>query len=136
MSLFHLAINVTSLNEARAFYGDLLGAEEGRSSDTWVDYDFFGHQLTVHLGEPFKAQNTGRVDGKKVPIPHFGVVLEMPAWRKMAEHLTNAGVDFILAPSRRFEDQPGDQNTMFFLDPCGNPIEIKGVASMGEVFAS
>ncbi len=136
MSLFHLAINVTDLDESRAFYGGILGATEGRSTDTWVDYNFFGHQLTLHLGEPFKTKNTGQVAGKLVPMPHLGIILEMPEWQKMADHLTSKGIDFVLPPSRRFEGKPGDQHTMFFYDPCGNPIEIKGVEDMNTVFAA
>lgn len=136
MSLFHLAINVTSLEEARAFYGGLLGCQEGRNMGTWIDFNFFGHQLSLHLGEPFATQNTGQVAGALVPMPHLGVVLDMPDWRALADKLTKAGVDFVLPPSRRFEGQPGEQSTMFFRDPSGNPIEIKGVADMNEVFAT
>ncbi len=134
MPLFHLAISVTNLDESRAFYGGLLGCVEGRSTDSWVDYNFFGHQLTLHLGTPFKAEKTGLVDGVKVPIPHFGAILDMPVWRKLADHLTKVGVDFVLPPCNRFEGKPGEQCTMFFHDPSGNPIEIKGVTAMNEVF--
>jgi len=136
MSLFHLAINVTDLDEARAFYGGLLGCAEGRVMDTWVDFNFFGHQLSLHLGEPFKTARTGKVAGALVPMPHLGVVLPMDEWQAMADKLTKAGVEFVLPPSRRFEGQPGEQSTMFFYDPCGNPIEIKGVENMDEVFAA
>ncbi len=136
MPLFHLAINVTDLNEARAFYGGVLGCTEGRCSETWVDYDFFGHQLTLHLGEPLPARNTGKVDGKNVPIPHFGVVMNMDDWQVMADRLTQAGVEFALAPCRRFEGKAGDQRTLFIYDPFSNPIEIKGVTDLDDVFAS
>ncbi len=133
---FHLAINVTDLAAARRFYGAVLGCREGRSTDTWVDFDFFGHQLSLHLGEPFASAPTGKVAGKNVPMPHFGVVLGHADWRKLADRLQDAGIDWILAPSVRFEGEPGEQWTMFFRDPSGNPIEIKGVRDMAGVFAS
>jgi uncharacterized protein len=136
MSIFHLAINVTDLSKARAFYGGLLGCTEGRSTDTWVDFDFFGHQLSLHLGEPFKVESTGEVGGIKVAMPHFGVVLGMDEWRALADHLGKQGIAFILPPSIRFEGEPGEQSTMFFLDPSGNPIEIKGVTRQSAVFAT
>jgi len=135
-SLFHLAIHVRSLDEARQFYGNLLGCEEGRSTDTWVDFDFFGHQLSLHLGEPFPVANTGRVGEHMVPMPHFGVVLALPAWQALADRLGAAGVDFVLAPSIRFRGEPGEQATMFFLDPSGNPIEVKGFADLDAVYAA
>lgn len=132
---FHLACNVTDLDSARAFYGDLLGCAEGRSTDTWVDFDFFGHQLSLHLGEPLATADTGNVGGQKVPMPHFGVVLDMDNWRALAERLTKAGTDFIIEPGLRFAGKSGEQATMFFRDPSGNPIEIKGFADMSRVFA-
>jgi extradiol dioxygenase family protein len=131
---FHLAFNVRDLDEARAFYGGLLGAEEGRSTDTWVDFDFFGHQLSLHLGEPFATQSTGQVGAHKVPMPHFGVVLPIEIWRDLSERVGEAGVEFIIPPSVRFEGEPGEQWTMFFCDPSGNPIEVKGFADMAGVF--
>jgi extradiol dioxygenase family protein len=131
---FHLAFNVRDLDEARAFYGGLLGAEEGRSTDTWVDFDFFGHQLSLHLGEPFATQSTGQVGPHKVPMPHFGVVLPIEIWRDLSERVGEAGVEFIIPPSVRFEGEPGEQWTMFFCDPSGNPIEVKGFADMAGVF--
>ena len=127
-SLFHFSFNVTDLNVARHFYGQLLGCAEGRSADTWVDFDFFGHQISLHLGEPLKTQNTGRVDDKLVPMPHFGLVLTLPEWQAMADRLKAAGTAFVLEPHVRFAGQPGEQSTMFFLDPFGNPWEIKGFA--------
>ncbi|WP_212523942.1 VOC family protein [Actibacterium sp. MT2.3-13A] len=133
---FHLAINVTDLGTARGFYGGVLGCTEGRSTETWVDFDFFGHQLSLHLGQPFATAATGKVGDHKVPMPHFGVVLALPDWRKLARRLEEAGTAFILAPSVRFAGQPGEQWTMFFTDPDGNPIEIKGFADMDRVFAS
>ena len=134
-SLFHFAFHVTDLDEARRFYGGVLGCTEGRSTDTWVDFDFFSHQISLHLGEPFKTTRTGRVGEHLVPMPHFGLVL-LPAWRALAERLTAAGVDFVLPPQVRFEGQPGEQWTMFFCDPFGNPIEVKGFASTEAIFAA
>lgn len=136
MSIFHLAFNVRDLDSTRAFYSGLLGCTEGRSTDTWVDFDFFGHQLSCHLGAPFDSAATGLVGKHKVPMPHFGVVLPMAEWRALADHLTAEGVDFILAPQVRFEGEPGEQSTMFFNDPSGNPIEIKGLASLDTAFAT
>lgn len=133
---FHLAINVRDLDETRAFYGDVIGAKEGRSTDTWVDFSFFGHQLSFHLGPIMKTQNTGHVGDHMVPMPHFGVVLRLADWRVLADRLQGAGVDFIIAPSVRFEGQAGEQWTMFFRDPAGNPIEVKGFANIDAIFAS
>ena len=135
-SLFHLAFNVTDLHQTRQFYGGLLGCQEGRSTDTWVDFDFFGHQLSMHLGEPFKTAATGRVGDKLVPMPHFGLVLALPDWQALAQRLTEAGLKFILAPQARFKGEPGEQWTMFFCDPFGNPIEIKGFASLEALYAT
>lgn len=135
-SLFHFAFNVTDLNEARRFYGAVLGCLEGRSSETWVDFDFFSHQISLHLGEPFKTTRTGRVGDHLVPMPHFGLVLLLPEWRALAERLQQAGVEFVLPPQVRFEGQSGEQWTMFFCDPFGNPIEVKGFASLAQVYAS
>lgn len=133
---FHFAFNVTDLGQARVFYGGVLGCAEGRSSDTWVDFDFFGHQLSLHLGAPFATAATGCVGEHLVPMPHFGVVLALEDWRALAGRLEAAGVAFILPPSVRFEGEPGEQWTMFFTDPSGNPIEVKGYADMAGVFAS
>jgi extradiol dioxygenase family protein len=133
-SLFHFSFNVTDLIVARHFYGELLGCAEGRSADTWVDFDFFGHQISLHLGEPLKTQNTGRVDDKLVPMPHFGLVLTLPEWQAMADRLQAAGTAFVLAPHVRFAGQPGEQSTMFFLDPFGNPLEIKGFADLNKIY--
>ena len=135
-SLFHFAFHVTDLDEARRFYGGVLGCTEGRSTDTWVDFDFFGHQISLHLGEPFKTTRTGRVGEHLVPMPHFGLVLLLSEWRALADRLTAAGVDFVLPPQVRFESQPGEQWTMFFCDPFGNPIEVKGFASTEAIFAA
>ncbi|SFN59140.1 hypothetical protein SAMN04487859_105175 [Roseovarius lutimaris] len=133
---FHLAINVTDLNAARGFYGGLLGAVEGRSTESWVDFDFFGHQLSLHLGAPFATQATGKVGDHMVQMPHFGVVLPLETWREVAERLAQAGTEFVIPPTVRFEGEPGEQWTMFFCDPSGNPVELKGFADMGAVFAS
>ncbi len=135
-SLFHLAFHVTDLDAARRFYGELLGCREGRSTDTWVDFDFFGHQISLHLGTPFASERTGHVGGHLVPMPHFGVILALPDWQALAARLRAAHVDFVMEPQVRFEGQPGEQWTMFFLDPSGNPIEIKGFRSLDEVYAA
>ena len=134
-SLFHLAYHVTDLDEARAFYGTVLGCEEGRSAATWVDFDFFGHQISLHLGTPFETTNTGKVGDHMVPMPHLGVVLPLDAWRVLSARLEQAKTDFIIVPSVRFEGEAGEQWTMFFRDPSGNPIEVKGFANFDTVFA-
>lgn len=136
MSIFHLAYHVTDLDAARAFYGGLLGCAEGRSTDTWVDFDFFGHQISLHLGKPFETTNTGKVGDHMVPMPHMGVILPMEDWQMLADRLTEEGLDFELAPFVRFAGEPGEQGTMFFRDPSGNPIEVKGFAEASGVFAS
>ena len=135
-SLFHFAFHVTDLDEARRFYGGVLGCTEGRSTDTWVDFDFFSHQISLHLGEPFKTTRTGRVGEHLVPMPHFGLVMRLPEGQALAARLQAAGVDFVLPPQCRFEGQPGEQWTMFFCDPFGNPIEVKGFATLDAMFAS
>ena len=135
-SVFHLAYNVRNLADARAFYGELLGCPEGRSTETWVDFNFFGHQLSLHIGEPFSVERTGLVGDTKVPMPHLGVVLPLENWQPLAEKLKTEGVDFLIPPSVRFEGEPGEQWTMFFHDPSGNPIEIKGFANFDGLFAS
>ncbi len=133
-SLFHFAFNITDLDTARRFYGGVLGCKEGRSTDTWVDYDFFGHQISMHLGEPFPTANTGHVGDTLVPMPHFGLVLNLPDWNALAERLRAAGTQFVVAPHLRFEGLPGEQWTMFFRDPFGNPIEVKGFASLETIY--
>ncbi|MBV5295034.1 MAG: VOC family protein [Curvibacter lanceolatus] len=135
-SLFHLAYNVTDLDTARRFYGDVLGCREGRSTATWVDFDFFGHQISLHLGTPFATAPTGHVGDKLVPMPHLGVILETPDWQALAARLQAAGTAFVLPPQLRFEGQPGQQWTMFFCDPFGNPIEVKGFDSLDSVYES
>lgn len=133
-SLFHLAFHVRDLNEARRFYGGLLGCREGRSTATWVDFDFYGHQLSLHLGEPFATTRTGHVGDHLVPMPHLGLILELPDWQALADRLKAAGLTFVIAPQLRFAGQPGEQWTMFFCDPFGNPIEIKGFRDLGTVY--
>ena len=135
-SLFHLAFNVSDLDQTRQFYGGILGCQEGRSTDTWVDFDFFGHQLSMHLGEPFKTAATGHVGDKLVPMPHFGLVLALPDWQALAQRLSDIGLEFILPPQARFKGEPGEQWTMFFCDPFGNPIEIKGFASLDALYTT
>lgn len=132
---FHLAIHVTDLDAARDFYVDLLGAREGRRAETWLDVDFFGHQLSLHLGDPFATAETGRVGDHMVPMPHFGVVLGLADWRALAARLEAAGTEFVLPPSVRFEGEPGEQWTMFLRDPSGNPIEVKGFPDAAGLFA-
>ena len=133
-SLFHLAYNVNNLEETRAFYKDLLGCKEGRSTDTWVDFNFFGHQISLHLGEPFKVRNTGKVGDHMVAMPHLGVILEMDDWKELSERLKDANIEFIIEPTLRFAGEVGEQSTMFFTDPSGNPIEIKGFVDLESVF--
>jgi extradiol dioxygenase family protein len=135
-SLFHLAFNVTDLAAARRFYAGVLGCTEGRSTATWVDFDFFGHQLSLHLGTPFRTERTGHVGDTLVPMPHFGLVLGLADWQAMATRLKNAGTDFVLEPQARFEGQAGEQWTMFFLDPFGNPIEVKGFRDLATLYAA
>lgn len=133
---FHLAFPVDDLAAARDFYGNLLGCSEGRSSPEWVDFNFYGHQIVAHLapGEA-GAGPANVVDGHGVPVRHFGVVLSMAQWQDAAERLTAAGVDFIIEPYIRFKGEPGEQATMFFLDPSGNAIEMKAFADIGNLFA-
>jgi extradiol dioxygenase family protein len=135
-SLFHLAINVRDLGESRRFYGGVLGCAEGRSTDTWVDFDFFGHQLSLHLGPLLQTQRTGRVGDALVPMPHFGLVLALDDWQQLAQRLEAAGTEFVMKPQVRFEGQPGEQWTMFFVDPSGNPLEVKGFRSLDTVYSA
>jgi extradiol dioxygenase family protein len=135
MSIFHLALTVADLEETRKFYGEVLGCQEGRSTETWVDFDFFGHQLSLHKGDIVPTTDCGQVGGIQVPIPHMGVILPQARWQMLADRLTEQGIAFVLAPSTRFAGEPGEQSTMFFRDPSGNALEIKGFADMGGVFA-
>ena len=138
---FHIAVQVRDLAEARRFYGEVLGCPEGRSDEHWVDFDLFGHQFVVHLNpglgrEGKLSSHYNPVDGHGVPVPHCGVVLEMPAWRKLAERLKRHDVRFVLEPYIRFEGQTGEQATMFLMDPTGNALEFKGFKDIaGALFA-
>ncbi|SRX54460.1 VOC family protein [Aequorivita sp. CIP111184] len=134
---FHLAIPVDNLEDNRKFYRDVLELPEGRSSDHWVDFDFFGHQLVIHLKEenPKLKEIINPVDGKEVPIPHFGVVLDMKTFRDFSEKLIQKNITFIIAPYIRFEGQVGEQATMFFKDPAGNALEFKAFEDLTQLFA-
>jgi uncharacterized protein len=133
---FHLAFPVTSLVKARDFYGALLGCAEGRSSDEWVDFDLYGHQIVAHLA-PNEAghRSTNAVDGENVPVRHFGVVLSMSEWNVLAGKLRSAKTKFVIEPQIRFQGQVGEQATMFFMDPCGNALEFKAFADPSQLFA-
>ena len=136
MPPFHLAFPVHDLALARAFYGDLLGCPEGRSSQEWIDFDFFGHQIVAHLVPGARATSASNaVDGHDVPVPHFGAVLDMAAWETLAARLEAGGVDFAIPPTVRFRGEPGEQATMFFRDPSGNALEIKAMANPDNLFA-
>jgi extradiol dioxygenase family protein len=133
---FHLAFPVDDLAAARRFYGELLGCPEGRSADEWVDFDLHGHQIVAHLApEEARIRATNRVDGDEVPVPQFGIVLRMKEWKALAARLEQAGVEFVIAPTVRFEGQAGEQATMFFLDPAGNALEFKAMADPARLFA-
>ncbi|HEY9030919.1 MAG TPA: VOC family protein [Kangiella sp.] len=135
---FHLAIPVHNLDQARHFYGQVLGFAEGRSSDHWIDYDCYGHQLVVHLDEAMSADHdktNNQVDGHAVPVPHFGVVLDMAAWQSLADRLKEQGTQFAIEPYIRFKGQPGEQATMFFYDPSGNALEFKAFNDLSQLFA-
>jgi extradiol dioxygenase family protein len=133
---FHLAFPVRDLEEARRFYGGLLGCPEGRSSPHWVDFDFHGHQIVAHLfREPTQAEGASEVDGESVPVRHFGLIMTLPEWEAITAKLTAAGVEFIIEPQIRFRGQPGEQATCFFLDPSGNALELKAFADESMIFA-
>lgn len=134
---FHIAFPVDDLNAARQFYGTTLGCPEGRSSDQWIDFDLFGHQIVAHLKPASLRPKTHHnpVDGRSVPIPHFGVILPMDQWQALADRLRNAGTSFIIEPYTRFEGEAGEQSTMFFLDPAGNALEFKAFADLTQLFA-
>ena len=133
---FHLAFPVDDLAAARRFYGEVLGCAEGRSAGHWIDFDLHGHQIVAHLApEAVRARATNAVDGDEVPVPHFGVVLPMAEWKQLAERLQAAGTRFVIEPTMRFEGQPSEQATMFFLDPAGNALEFKAMADPGKLFS-
>ena len=133
---FHVAIPVHNLEECRTFYREVLGCEEGRSSDHWVDFNLFGHQVVIHY-KPKNAEelHTNPVDGKNVPVPHYGVVLPWETFQSFSKDLASKGVSFVIEPYVRFEGQVGEQATMFFLDPAGNALEFKAFKDMGQLFA-
>lgn len=133
---FHIAFPVNDLAAARHFYGTVLGCPEGRSSDHWIDFDLYGHQIVAHLTEGVARPAHNPVDGHDVPVPHFGVVLSPAAWDALAARLREAGVAFVIEPQTRFKGQVGEQSTMFFHDPAGNALEFKAFADMGQLFAS
>lgn len=137
MNPFHLAFPVNDLQESYEFYHDLLGCETGRSSDAWIDFNMWGHQVVAHLS----PEETGKsamnsVDDHGVPVRHFGVILEMDEWKQLAEKLEDAGIEFVIEPYIRFKGQPGEQATMFFLDPSGNALEFKAFANKDQIFAT
>ncbi|WP_115719347.1 VOC family protein [Gallaecimonas mangrovi] len=138
LSPFHLAIPVYDLAAARRFYGEVFGLSEGRSSEQWVDFDFFGHQLVIHEHPKTASQDsahTNPVDGHEVPVPHFGVVLEWQQWHALVERLQSYNTQFVIEPYIRFKGQVGEQATMFFYDPCGNALEFKAFKDMNQLFA-
>jgi extradiol dioxygenase family protein len=133
---FHLAMPVDDLDAARAFYGGVLGLEQGRSADTWIDWNLHGHQVVTHLAPRGPTQVHNPVDGHDVPVPHFGLILTVPAFHALADRLRAAGVTFVIAPYVRFEGEAGEQWTMFLLDPAGNALEFKAFADDSQVFAA
>ncbi|NER15243.1 glyoxalase [Leptobacterium flavescens] len=137
VSPFHIAIPVHNLDECRSFYREVLGCEEGRSSDHWVDFNLFGHQLVIHYKPKSETEDLhhNAVDGKNVPVPHYGVVLEWETFYQLADDLRSKGISFVIEPYIRFEGQPGEQATMFFLDPAGNALEFKSFKNMDQLFA-
>jgi extradiol dioxygenase family protein len=135
-TLFHLAFPVRDIAETRRFYGDLIGCAEGRSSANWVDFDFYGHQLVAHLApDECGHKSTSEVDGHDVPVRHFGAILPLPEWEALAARLREAKIAFVIEPYIRFKGEPGEQATMFFLDPSGNALEFKSFADLSQVFA-
>ncbi|MGB3290198.1 MAG: VOC family protein [Burkholderiaceae bacterium] len=133
---FHLAFPVRDLAEARNFYGELLGCPEGRSSDQWVDFDFYGHQIVAHLSpDECGSTRTSSVDAHNVPVRHFGAVLEMSVWETLADKLRKAGTKFVIEPYVRFKGEAGEQATMFFMDPSGNALEFKSFKDLDSLFA-
>jgi len=132
---FHLAFPVHDLAAARRFYGDVLGCPEGRSAGHWVDFDLYGHQIVAHLTDTAGARATNPVDGDDVPVPHFGLLLRPEQWDALAQRLRDAAVEFVVEPHTRFAGEPGEQSTMFVLDPSGNALEFKAFADDSLVFA-
>ena len=135
-NLFHLAFPVKNLDESRRFYGEVLGCDEGRSSAEWIDFNLFGHQIVAHLApEAAGVRHRNEVDADHVPVPHFGVILPMEEWQALAARLRGLNVEFIIEPHTRFAGEPGEQATMFFLDPSGNALEFKAFADFSQIFA-
>jgi uncharacterized protein len=133
---FHLAIPVNDIASAREFYTQVLNCQEGRSTEMWIDFDFYGHQLVVHLDPDHLGPGIANtVDGHSVPVPHFGVVLAWEVWQNLADKMKNAGTDFVIEPYIRFSGEVGEQATMFFLDPSGNALEFKAFKDIGQIFA-
>jgi len=132
---FHHAFAVRDLTSTKMFYRDLLGCREGRSTDTWVDFEFYGNQLSAHLGQPTPPAAMGHVENVDVPIPHFGALLEWEEFQKVAARLGGAGIAFLIPPSVRYVGLPAEQATMFFLDPSGNAIELKALRNPAATFA-
>tara|TARA_B100000965_G_scaffold316846_1_gene277218 strand:- start:156 stop:569 length:414 start_codon:yes stop_codon:yes gene_type:complete len=136
MRPFHLAFPVDNLDKTREFYTKILGCNEGRSSDRWIDFDMYGHQVVAHLVDELDDVATNAVDGDNVPSSHFGVILEMEQWNQLADNLVKLGIEFIIEPHIRFKGESGEQATMFFLDPCGNALEFKAFKSDDMIFAT
>ena len=136
MSVFHLAYTVNDLDSTRRFYGDLLGCQEGRSTESWVDFNFFGNQLSLHIGQTIKElESDSRVDNVEVPLPHFGCVIDWDLFHNLADKLKSAGILFIIEPTTRFEGMPGEQATMFLEDYSQNALEFKSFRNPNEVFS-
>ncbi len=133
---FHLAISVNDLDKTRLFYTQILGCTTGRNSDTWLDLNFFGHQLVLHIAKADKNLAINPVDGHNVPVPHFGMVLKWDDWHLLAKKLQNQNIDFVINPYIRFKDSPGEQATMFFYDPSGNALEFKAFKDLKNLFAT
>lgn len=133
---FHLAFPIRDIEETRQFYGDLLGCDIGRSTDKWIDFNFFGHQLSAHIKpEELSLTKANEVDGKNVPVRHFGVILPWEEWHSLADKLRAYGIEFVIEPYIRFKGEVGEQATMFFLDPCGNALEFKSFQDESQIFA-
>lgn len=133
---FHLAAPIRDIEETRTFYRDLIGCTVGREADTWIDFDFYGHQLSFHVKpDELSTPKSNAVDGKDVPVRHFGAILDWESWTKLAERLRNNGMEFIIDPYVRFKGETGEQATMFFLDPSGNALEFKAFKDPSQIFA-
>lgn len=133
---FHLAFPIRDIEETRAFYGGLLGCDIGRSTDKWIDFNFFGHQLSAHVKpDELATAKRNEVDGKNVPVRHFGAILPWGEWHDLADKLREHGTEFVIEPYIRFEGEVGEQATMFFLDPCGNALEFKSFQDESQIFA-